>query len=148
MENIRQATVIKKSLEFRKGEEPEIKHYTLELLKQCFSLEGLDKRDLDFVEENTGQRLNPLWMKERSVRLTASCFGQVCKMRPTTSTDNLVKNILYAKPSNTAPILHGIINQEKAAAFEKKCCPEVEPCGLFIDQNKRFFAFFTRWKYW
>jgi len=48
------------------------------------------------IERNTvGQQENDDWKKLRKQRLTASNFGRVCKLRPTTSRANTVKYILY-----------------------------------------------------
>lgn len=48
------------------------------------------------IERNTiGQQENDDWKKFRKQRLTASNFGKVCKLRPTTSRANTVKYILY-----------------------------------------------------
>ncbi|CAG9772349.1 unnamed protein product [Ceutorhynchus assimilis] len=48
-------------------------------------------------KETEGQSGSPLWKQERSLRLTASNFGTVYKMRKTTSCENTVKNLLYSK---------------------------------------------------
>jgi hypothetical protein len=48
------------------------------------------------IERNTvGQQENDDWKKFRKQRLTASNFGKVCKLRPTTSQANTIKYILY-----------------------------------------------------
>lgn len=45
--------------------------------------------------ETRGQSTNCKWLEERAHRLTASYFGRVCKMRLTTSCENIVNDILY-----------------------------------------------------
>lgn len=42
-----------------------------------------------------GQSNNPFWQQERMLRLTASNFGEVCKMRQKTSCVSKVKQLLY-----------------------------------------------------
>lgn len=41
-----------------------------------------------------GQGANEEWHKQRKIRLTASFFGQVCKLKQTTSCKNIVKQLL------------------------------------------------------
>ncbi|CAG9773571.1 unnamed protein product [Ceutorhynchus assimilis] len=73
------------------------------------------------IERNTlGQTSNPKWLQERSLRITASNFGQICKMRPTTSPVNAVKNLLYGNFFGNKATRYGKENEAKAIAeFEK-----------------------------
>jgi len=49
-----------------------------------------------------------MWYSERKIRLTASRFGQICKMRSNTSCKNVVHNILYASDNlQTKSVLYG-----------------------------------------
>ena len=58
----------------------------LKILSQC---------NVVTIEKTTrGQRLSNDWKKERSIRLTASKFGKICKMKNTTNTANKVKEIV------------------------------------------------------
>lgn len=53
--------------------------------------------EIKIIELNTrGQAGNPLWQQERILRLTASNYGEICKMRKTTSRANKIKNLLYS----------------------------------------------------
>jgi len=56
----------------------------------------LTNEEIVSIERKTvGQQDNDMWQKLRKPRLTASNFGKVCKLRPTTSRANTVKYILY-----------------------------------------------------
>lgn len=53
-------------------------------------------KQLQLLERNTvDQSKSDEWRRERKIRLTASNFGKVAKLRDTTSRANTVKYILY-----------------------------------------------------
>jgi len=55
-----------------------------------------NSEEIAAIERNTiGQQDNEKWRILRKSRLTASNFGKVCKLRPTTSRANTIKYILY-----------------------------------------------------
>lgn len=57
---------------------------------------NLNEDEIIKIERKTiGQHENEEWQKLRKQRLTASNFGKVCKLRPTTSRANIVTYILY-----------------------------------------------------
>ncbi|KAL4126769.1 hypothetical protein QTP88_010978 [Uroleucon formosanum] len=69
-------------------------------VKKIKFLESLSKTndEIKTLEESTkNQSESELWKVERSIRLTASNFGKVCKLRATTSRKNTVKSMLYQK---------------------------------------------------
>ena len=75
-----------------------------------------------------------LWHTLRQELLTASNFGIVCRMRPTTSCAATVKNILFPPSIDTAAMKYGremekIAIEELAVTLKK----EIKTCGLFID---------------
>jgi len=56
----------------------------------------LSSKQLQLLERNTvDQSKSDEWRRERKIRLTASNFGKVAKLRDTTSRANAVKYILY-----------------------------------------------------
>jgi len=72
----------------------------------------------------------------RTEMLTASHFGTVCRIRPTTTYATIVKNILYPPFIDTAAMKYGrdmeeIAKQDLCAKLKKN----IKPCGLFIDRD-------------
>lgn len=61
------------------------------LKKMILTTDEIKKIERDTV----GQQKNDEWKERRKDRLTASNFGRVCTLKPTTSRANTVKNILY-----------------------------------------------------
>ena len=74
----------------------------------------MSKFEAELIEISTrGQSDNPKWLQAREGRKTASLFGRICKMRPTTAPDNIVREIMGCKqeshryrsfPSKAAPL--------------------------------------------
>lgn len=57
----------------------------------------LNLTEIKSLERRTiRQSLNEIWNQERKFRLTASNFGRICALRPTTSRTNTLKYILYS----------------------------------------------------
>ncbi|XP_025194234.1 uncharacterized protein LOC112593869, partial [Melanaphis sacchari] len=104
-----------------------------------FLLENINvvQIEIDSREQTDSQ----LWYQERKIRLTASSFGQICKMRPNTSCKNSVYNILYANNVQAKSLQYGkdmeIAARKKA---EETMNFTVKPCGLFIDTEFPYLA--------
>ncbi|XP_067203566.1 uncharacterized protein [Linepithema humile] len=95
--------------------------------------ENAEKRQ-EIELETRGQSDCELWHSLRREMLTASNFGTVCRMRPTTSCAATVKSILYPPHIDTVAMKYGrekeeIARIELAAKLNKK----IALCGLFID---------------
>lgn len=87
------------------------------------------------IERDTrDQSDSELWLSLRCEMLTASNFGVVCRIRPTTSCATMVKNILYPPSIDTAAMKYGR-DQEEVARKElaAKLNKNIKPCGLFIN---------------
>lgn len=96
------------------------------------SLEAVNKTDIEFNtrDQSNSQR----WFKERKIRLTASRFGQICKMRCTTSCKNTVYDLLYANEAQAKSLQYGRDMEAIARSeIEKNINKKVETCGLLID---------------
>lgn len=114
------------------------------IVKKIKILESLSKTndEIKTLEESTkNQSESELWKVERSIRLTASNFGKVCKLRATTSRKNTVKSILYNTFSGNLSTNYGIENEPIAKmSFEKVINLKIKPAGLFVDKTYLFLA--------
>ena len=92
----------------------------------------MSKVEAELIEISTrGQSVNPKWLQAREGRITASQFGRICKMRPTTPPDNVVRDIMGYKQdskgslrSKPAPLQwgsqHESVARERYVKFMKK----------------------------
>lgn len=88
-----------------------------------------------------GQGANEEWLKQRKIRLTASVFGQVCKLKPTTSGKNIVKQLLYRTFKGNAATSYGHKNEPIALKdAEKLLGLNIEPSGFFIYEKCPFLG--------
>ncbi|KAJ3666268.1 hypothetical protein Zmor_001721 [Zophobas morio] len=87
--------------------------------------------NVEIERKTRTQALNPLLSyKEKSVRLTASNFGKVCRMRKLTSTANAVK----ASGLTIKSLEYGRTYERTAVqSFETNYGKKVDDCGLFVD---------------
>lgn len=94
-------------------------------------------RNWEKIECDTrGQNESELWQSLRREMLTASNFGTVCRMRPTTSCAATVKNILFPPSIDTVAMKYGRDNEEIARKeLSAKLNKEIKTCGLFIDNE-------------
>uniref|UniRef100_A0A2S2PQZ9 Uncharacterized protein n=1 Tax=Schizaphis graminum TaxID=13262 RepID=A0A2S2PQZ9_SCHGA len=113
-------------------------------IKKLQFLKRLSKtnEEIKILEKSTkNQSESDLWKAERSIRLTASNFGKVCKLRVTTSRKNTVKTILYNAFSGNSSTNYGIENEPIARiSFEKEINLKIKPAGLFVDKTYNFLA--------
>lgn len=81
------------------------------------------------------------WHLHRKKRLTASVFGNICKLRPTTSRAKTVSNILYGNFCGNNATKYGIQNEENAKSALSDILKEpIRPSGLIIDHELPFLA--------
>lgn len=102
-------------------------------------LKTVDKKQLEFITRE--QSCSQDWFLERKKRLTASNFGDICKMRATTSCRKKVHNMLY-KPNTVCKEMSYGIQMESSARneFEKLSKKSVKSCGLFTDDTFPYLA--------
>lgn len=96
---------------------------------------------LEIEKKTRDQSQNQVWFNERNIRLTASKFGEVCKMRSTTSCKNKVHGLLYKPSVSCKSMAYGIEMEPFArTTFEKLYGVSVELCGMFVDREYPFLA--------
>lgn len=124
------------SLEMLSLSEEDIKIKKREFLNR---LENVNFKQLEI--DTRKQSDSEVWYQERKIRLTASSFGTICKMRCTTSCKNSVYNKLYGTMVRTKAIQHGkdmeIIARKKTENIMRF---SVKTCGLFIDSEFPYLA--------
>lgn len=105
-------------------------------------IQNLSEVDFNKIENDTkDQHQNPKWFQERKIRLTASRFGEICKMRSYTSCKTKVHNILYKPPATSKQIIHGHDMEHKAKKkLEEIIKLNVMSSGLVIDPDIPYFA--------
>ncbi|XP_050306168.1 uncharacterized protein LOC126743213 isoform X2 [Anthonomus grandis grandis] len=118
--------------------QPDMEENLFEEKKKEF-LEELEKNENEIKDleiSTRGQGGNPKWYQERSLRLTASNFGNICKMLEKTNCKNKVKAILYSKFRGNKHTKYGTEKEPFAIQqFEETYNLKVEMCGLFIDSE-------------
>lgn len=113
----------------------------LETKKNCFlnklKTVNLHQLNLDTRDQNG----NLKWFQERKKRLTASKFGEICKMRSTTSCRRQVHAIIYNPQIKSKEMAHGIeMEPYGRKKFEVVSGLSVETCGLIVDSEITFLA--------
>lgn len=93
------------------------------------------QKDRENVELKTrNQSTNEQWQYIRTKLLTASKFGEICKMRPQTSCVSKVRAILYPQDLPLEALQYGSENEDKARyQIEEANGLKINKCGLFID---------------
>lgn len=70
------------------------------------------------------------WFQERKLRLTASNFGQICKLRKITSRKNTVYSMLYAPAPHAKSLQYGRVTEAVARKKAEEIIGEtVKMCG-------------------
>lgn len=124
--------------------EPLIEEFASDVLekKKNEFLISLKNENIQAIEKNTrDQNDSEEWYQERKKRLTASKFGQICKMRANTSCKNAVYSIIYATDVRSKSMQYGrdteLIARQKA---EEIIGEKVEICGLIVDPDEPYLA--------
>jgi len=102
-------------------------------------LEKVDRKELECTTKEQSHSQD--WYNERRKRLTASNFGDICKMRENTSCRKKVFSLLYGSNITSREISYGIeMEPQGRAQFEVLSGKTVELCGLFADSEFPFLA--------
>ncbi|XP_025425936.1 uncharacterized protein LOC112694617 [Sipha flava] len=102
----------------------------------------LKSEEIVAIERSTiGQQDNDMWQQYRKYRLTASNFGKVCKLQPTTSRANTVKHILYDIFQGSSTTRYGIENESIARnAVQETLGITIQLAGLFIHKSLHYLV--------
>ncbi|XP_022166128.1 uncharacterized protein LOC111030767 isoform X3 [Myzus persicae] len=132
---------------------PDKEYGLAEPLLETLSEEQLNEKKLDFInklslvnnidieKKTREQNQNFEWFQQRKIRLTASKFGEVCKMKPYTSCKKKVHSMLYKLPAKSKEMDHGIEFELHARTqFENMFNLKVTLCGLIIDSEFPYLA--------
>jgi len=105
-------------------------------------LKKLSKVDRNELQLRTvEQSHNQEWHNERKKRLTASNFGDICKMRANTSCRKKVYSLLYRPNFLSKEMMHGVEMESLARnSFEELTRKTVQLCGLFTDNEFPYLA--------
>lgn len=95
----------------------------------------------ELQQQTIEQNHNQEWHNERKKRLTASNFGDICKMRANTSCQKKVYSLLYRPNFLSKEIMHGSETESLARnKFEELSRKTVQLCGLFSDSEFPYLA--------
>lgn len=98
--------------------------------------------EISEIEKSTiGQANNMNWKLERQKRLTASNFGQICKLTDRSNPVKLAQAFLEIKDINTEAINYGKVNEAVAVDKYEACTGlNTHPCGLFVCQSHPYLS--------
>lgn len=110
--------------------------------KKTIFLNTLNTADRAKIEKDTrDQSENEKWFQERKLRLTASNFGKICKMRKNTSCKNTVYSMLYAAIPHAKSLQYGRVMEITARKKTEEIIGQfVQMCGLIIDPEIPYLA--------
>jgi len=106
----------------------------LEQHLKTFRVTEISHAETSEIQERTvGQANNLQWKLERQKRLTASNFGQICKLTDRANPVKLAQSFVNIKDINTEAINYGKVNESVAVAkYEASTGMKTYPCGLFV----------------
>ncbi|CAG2210544.1 unnamed protein product [Mytilus edulis] len=98
--------------------------------------------DVDLIERSTRlQSCSPKWLEERRFRLTASTFGEICKVTSRRNTDKFCHSLFYGSNIQSKALSHGKNYEAKALkAFNLKFDKNAKRCGFYVSIDKSFLG--------
>ena len=113
--------------------------------KQALELSPQQIRELE--QSTRDQHLSDLWYSARRYRLTASMFGTILQLKPTTPPDSLVKQLLHPKPFSTNATQWGKDNEPialqeyvKYQLRTNRMCLVTCSAGFLVSENHPFLG--------
>ena len=94
------------------------------------------------IEQATRQqRRSPIWMLERSKRITSSHFGEICRATDKKDLKALTRRLMHGYDACGPAIEHGIKYEDSAALwFDEHYGMQTSECGLFVYPEMPFLA--------
>lgn len=102
-----------------------------------FRVTEITKEEIQDIELHTREQgKSSRWFEERRKRITASCFGDICKATDRRNMEALAASLINPKTINTAAVQHGKKYEAVALEqFEKKNGQKTLKCGLFVNHE-------------
>jgi hypothetical protein len=121
---------------------PSAQHNVLILVYIYFQISCITNDEARKIETDTrGQATNTYWMEMRTMRLTSSHFGTICKATERRDKLSLCASILSPKELTADSINHGRKYEDVAVEkYHQLQGVSTETCGLFIDTDNPFLA--------
>ncbi len=115
---------------------------TLMLCNCILQISEITTAEISSVEESTrGQANNKSCMKKRSMRLTSSHFGTLCKSTERRDMIACCGGLLTPKELKTKALEHGKRYEAVAVErYEKQMNVSTQECGLFISESFPYLA--------
>ncbi|XP_071180991.1 uncharacterized protein [Mytilus edulis] len=98
--------------------------------------------DVDLIERSTRlQSCSPKWLEERRWRLTASTFGEICKVTSRRNTNKFCHSLFYGLNIQSKALSHGKNYEAKALkAFNLKFDKNTKRCGFYVSIDISFLG--------
>lgn len=112
-----------------------------QMLKDMHITETTQEYVAEIEQRTEGQSKSQLWHKERSIRITASVMGSVCKATAKRDMAKLAKSIVCPRKFTSRATAHGQAYEEEALALYALLTDnKVEPSGLIVDISKPYLG--------
>ncbi len=100
-----------------------------------------DSDQLNIEEVTRAQSACKAWVEFRSMRITASHFGSICKATEARNIDTLCASIISPKPIFSKALEHGKKYEAVGIAkYEEKMNTRTQKCGLFISVDHPYLG--------